>query len=745
MITPGKTRTVRKSNDEPTAADLHRRQHRLPTFYYRQHFLELLDFVSAHYPHILSQEQRDLITAFARLEPAAQCLYVRLANRKGKIFAANKLRYPEIGALERPLSALSAGGWVGSPGPELFEDVLSCLTKQTLHSFAARSFPGLSRSLKKAELIAFVGEHWAAEEFIHELEPGRLLVQQRTDWVRFLLFLYFGECRDGLSRFTMRDMGLVRTRSYRDSYEARFADREEALETYFFARRLREFERGTARQRKTILAGVSEWPRPESGPAAQLRDRLAFETGRALEKSGRSEQAMSVYDLADSPQCRERTVRLLFASGRTEAARARLEACLDEPRSDEEWFFANDLYHQKFGRKRTSSLTDTLRAADAIELDEAHSGSPERAAIDHFERLGQRAYRAENTLWRSLLGVMFWDELFGAAAASPHSPFEGLPAALREGSFEDRHSESIGRKLADLSDPAGTKRRLLKTITRHFGTPNGVFRWRRSMAEVMFALIDHADHRALASMLRLMCRDYTRTRYGFPDLLVIDDEGARFVEIKAEGDQIRRNQLVRLKQMREAGLRAGVLRVRWILDPDQIYVVVDVETTGGSGDQHRITELAAVKVRNGRVVDRFQTLVNPQRPIPPKIIRLTGITEEMVATAPSFAEVADEFAAFMGDAIFTAHNVNFDYGFVSREFARLGRRFRHPKLCTCSSMRRLYPGLPSYSLGALCAQFDVPLKQHHRALCDAEAAADLLLLVNEKRSEALGRRRAQSS
>jgi DNA polymerase-3 subunit epsilon len=91
----------------------------------------------------------------------------------------------------------------------------------------------------------------------------------------------------------------------------------------------------------------------------------------------------------------------------------------------------------------------------------------------------------------------------------------------------------------------------------------------------------------------------------------------------------------------------------------------------------------------------------------------------------------------MEDAIFVAHNVNFDYGFVSREYARLGRSFRHPKLCTCASMRRLYPGLSSYSLGALCNEFQIPLKQHHRALCDAEAAAELLFLVNEKRAESL--------
>ncbi|MEM7692060.1 MAG: exonuclease domain-containing protein, partial [Pseudomonadota bacterium] len=212
---------------------------------------------------------------------------------------------------------------------------------------------------------------------------------------------------------------------------------------------------------------------------------------------------------------------------------------------------------------------------------------------------------------------------------------------------------------------------------------------------------------------------------------------ARFVEIKTDGDQLRRNQLLRLEQLKKAGFRAEVVLVRWVLSAAQPYVVVDVETTGGRGDQHRVTEIGAVKILNGKIVDRFQTLLNPQRRIPSNITRLTGISPDMVADAPIFADVADEFAAFLDGAIFVAHNVEFDYRFIGQEFRRLGRFFRMPKLCTCASMRKLYPGHKSYSLANLTSAYDIPLKTHHRALCDAEAAAHLLLMINEKRSEQL--------
>jgi len=105
----------------------------------------------------------------------------------------------------------------------------------------------------------------------------------------------------------------------------------------------------------------------------------------------------------------------------------------------------------------------------------------------------------------------------------------------------------------------------------------------------------------------------------------------------------------------------------------------------------------------------------------------------MVKDAPLFADIADSFSKFMGDAIFAAHNVNFDYGFVKAEYGRIGQTFRHPKICTCASMRKHYPGYRSYSLKNLCFEFQISLESHHRALCDAKAAAELLFFVNDKR------------
>ncbi len=714
-----------------------RPRRQLPTFYYHTHFLEVLDFVGAHYEHVLNAAHRGFIADYRRLPLGAQRLYVRLVNRKGRLFAASRLRYSEIDDLPGALEALRDGGFVRAPDDAHFGDVLRFLTRAELAQALGTEFVGLSRSLKKADYVEFALEHCDPATFIRRLDTRRLFAQGRCDDVAYLLFLYFGRLPDGLSQFTMRDLGIVRTQGFMDEFEPRFGEWEEAQENYYFATRLKRLEQAAPGDLDALQAEASAWPEPVYPAAAKLRDRLAYRLGRRAEREGEPAHALAIYGRSGSPRCSERVVRLLLSAKRRDEAQEFLEHCLDAPRSDEEWLLARDIYERTFRKKRTSTMTDVMRAAQTIDLDETMIDAPERAAAEYFEREGLRAYRTENTLWRTLFGLLFWEPLFAGSGARRHSPFEFLPPSLTDGSFYASQEDAIEARLAGLDDPQATRRAVLKTSTANYGTPNGVFRWQRSTLDAVFALLEQADTQALRTVLRRFCAGYADARHGYPDLMLVDDHGVRFVEIKTEGDQLRRNQLLRLEQLRAAGFRADVVRVRWVLDPDQEYVVVDVETTGGKGDQHRVTEIGAVRVRNGRIVDRFQTLLNPQRSIPAGITRLTGITEAMVADAPYFMDIADRFEAFLGDAIFVAHNVGFDYRFIAREFERLGRPFRPPRLCTCASMRKLYPGHRSYSLAALCRTFDIPLRQHHRALCDAEAAAELLVLINEKRAEQL--------
>jgi DNA polymerase-3 subunit epsilon len=146
---------------------------------------------------------------------------------------------------------------------------------------------------------------------------------------------------------------------------------------------------------------------------------------------------------------------------------------------------------------------------------------------------------------------------------------------------------------------------------------------------------------------------------------------------------------------------------------------VDLETTGTTALGDRVTEIGIVRVENGSDVSEWSTLVNPERSIPAGVQALTGITNAMVAHAPTFRAIADEVAARLAGSIMVAHNARFDYGFLKHEFARLGRAFTAKVLCTVKLSRRLYPDAGRHNLDAVIARHALPGDDRHRALGDA--------------------------
>ncbi|OAD91654.1 DNA polymerase III subunit epsilon [Aequorivita soesokkakensis] len=157
----------------------------------------------------------------------------------------------------------------------------------------------------------------------------------------------------------------------------------------------------------------------------------------------------------------------------------------------------------------------------------------------------------------------------------------------------------------------------------------------------------------------------------------------------------------------------------------QLFAIIDVETTGGGISGNRITEICIALLKDGEVIDKYTTLVNPERDIPFHITTLTGIDNEMVANAPRFFEIAEKIEEFTKDAIFVAHNVSFDYNVIRGEFRLLGQHYNRKKLCTVRLSRKLIPGHLSYSLGRLCNTINIPHLNRHRAEGDVDATVIL--------------------
>ena len=163
-----------------------------------------------------------------------------------------------------------------------------------------------------------------------------------------------------------------------------------------------------------------------------------------------------------------------------------------------------------------------------------------------------------------------------------------------------------------------------------------------------------------------------------------------------------------------------------------MYAVVDIETTGNGYKGQKITEISIFIFDGVNVIDEFTTLVNPEAPIPTFITNLTGINQAMVRNQPKFYEIAKKVEEITKDAIFVAHNVNFDYNIIQAEFKSLGFNFKRKKLCTVRLSRKIIPGLKSYSLGNICADEGIPISARHRARGDVEATVELFRRLIER-------------
>ena len=165
-----------------------------------------------------------------------------------------------------------------------------------------------------------------------------------------------------------------------------------------------------------------------------------------------------------------------------------------------------------------------------------------------------------------------------------------------------------------------------------------------------------------------------------------------------------------------------------------MFAIIDIETCGGKFEPQRgrITEICILIHDGLQVTEKFSTLINPECYIAPIYTNITGITNQMVATAPKFREVAHIILELTKNRTFIAHNVSFDYNFIKGEFAALGYEFEREKLCTVRLSRKLIPGKKTYSLGPLCQSLGISNDARHRAEGDAVATAklfDILLQI----------------
>ena len=710
----------------------------LPEKYYLDHFNEFVQFITQQCSHLLDKEHQEFVKCYQQLDHAAQCMFVRVINRQSCFINLNKMIYQEINDCPQQLFTLEKVGLLSMLNLNNINVWLQQLTKiQILDILNQFGISAVKKSAPKSVLLDQLMQSCSNNQCLSSELAQQFLVKNFEQCLAYLLFLFFGNASSGLDKFSMRDLGVLKTRNHSSEPSARFDNLEQAQCVFYYSFKLEQLKCNELNIQEYVLSkdGISQHPAavincPQS---KQLKDEYFYLLGKKL-LIDHHLLALEYLHASNFPKAQEKWLRELYKLGERDQVKAQLEHIINNSLDDVLLLFAEDFYQRKFQQVKLSKLTQKLRDDSYnLVIDEIHKDQVEKGVKQYYQCLDAIVFRTENRLFNALFGLTFWHELFNHQADSIATEFDRRPKVVKDNTIYQELEQAIEQRLLMFSNTQNTIAYLTKIATQYYGQPNGMFRWNPQIIQIISIFLTAAPAQSVATHLRTMAQNYQGLNDGYPDLMIIENGLLRFEEVKAPGDSIRANQLVSMNALQLSGFEVRICRVNWCIDPMQPYVVVDVETTGGKQPQHRITEIGAVKMINGEIVDTWSSLINPQRHISKFITKLTGISNDMVKDAPLFSEIADSLSGFMQNCVFVAHNVNFDYGFFKQEYQRIDRYFKMPKLCTVRETRKYFPGLKSYSLGNLCTNFDIPLDNHHRALCDAEAAAELLKIIHQKK------------
>ncbi|MEI8622037.1 exonuclease domain-containing protein [Pseudoalteromonas sp. B129b] len=714
----------------------------LPAKYYLAHFRELIEFVTSKCMHLLEPKHSEFISKINQLDEQSQCMLARVYSRKPYLVQAQSLNYEEITSPHQAIYMLKKAGILFEPNEQHYSQLLAHLTKPSLVELLSNYSEQISfkKSAAKGALVDIAREFFKARP--QELAPlySQYVINNRSDYYEYFEFLFAGKLSSGdvnhQNRFVMRDLGLTATREGHSESLSRFETLDEAQSNYLLNRYRLAFKNITDESDYVALASQVLVQAAHGAIAVVLKNKLLVRLYRQL-KTVDSELAFSLLEgCVDDSEAQEIQIREQYRLGNKEWVKARLEAIIENPLTDDLLYFADDFLMRKFNKKTRSRLSAMLADTQCVlEIDELYRGEVEQGVNDYYTREGMAVFNTENTLWQSLFGLVFWHELFVESPYPPCNEFDIYPQVLRLGNFYEAQQTQINERLAQCQTSQALLNLVCKNAAQYFDQPNGLFRWRSNLLEPLEALILNSPLEALIAHLAAMSKHYLQLKDGYPDLMVINNGQVHFEEVKAPGDKLRRNQLTTIDNLKNVGFTVHIAAVKWFVDPNRVYSVVDIETTGGLKGGNRITEIGIVKVQHGKVIDTWTSLVNPERHIPGFITSLTGISDSMVYNAPVFANIVKPLLDKLAGSIFVAHNVNFDYGFIKKECEMAGHFFKMPKMCTVVESRKAFKGLKSYSLGNLSAHFDLNLTSHHRALADATATAELLLLIQNSETQ----------
>jgi hypothetical protein len=536
----------------------------LAPLYYLDNFRQLVDFVAARYWSLLSPGEQDFYQRFCAVPKTSQMLYIRLLSRRSDVFLARKLNYPEIDTIASAAEALAAVDLLQIQ-PELeLEQLLPLFTKAEILNRLQLS---ALRSLSRPELE----QHLCADR--KPLAPGQLVtgetIYQVMDQVHFSTFklCYFGNLRQDLTDYVLRDIGLFRYEDYAlEQRQLLFTTRgqiERHLDYYRSCEQLDQALQGGA---DAIVALWRQLPAAdEQDPVLTRRvERMANTLARQLERLHEPDLALAIYGQLQRPPARERSARILVANQEVDAGLELCRKMATNPLIEAERYFAEEFGYRQAKKHGRSWPAPRKYQAPRQQLELAQDAcGVEMAVANHLASSGA-CFFVENSLVNGVLGLAIWDIVFAPVRGAFFNPFQYAPTDFHDPGFTARRKDLLSARLALLADPAQLRQIVMQRFADKHGISNPLVNWQGMSEPLLEIALKRIPVEHWLLMLRRLLGDLRHHRNGMPDLIHFPDAGGyQWVEVKGPGDRLQQNQQRWLAFFAEHTIPHQVIYVQW--------------------------------------------------------------------------------------------------------------------------------------------------------------------------------------
>jgi hypothetical protein len=540
-------------------------------FYYLDNFQRVLDWIAQRYADLLVDEEQAFIQTFARLPRPSQALFVRMVMRKGSLFRASKMNYPEIGCPLAAAQDLLPTGWVHADPVLGIDELFDLLVKPEIVEAFALTAP--LKAARKPEQLDALREQAGEPRPFSQWYPGcpdTVWTIQAKPLCDRLRLLFFGNLHQDWTEFVLSDLGLFRYEQVEFSEASRGFRSRQDIEHYLQLHACRErFD--ALEPAADILRDI---PRHSFGNdwLDSRRERLLFRIGQQLEKDKDWEAAYAVYAECRFPGARSRAMRVLEKDEKFGQAYELFSQAEQAPESEAERQhllrigprLARKLGHAKAKPRRATPAARLDLNLPRISPDLGGDWRVEGVVLGHLHRDEAPVYYVENTLANTLFGLLCWPAVFAAIPGAFFHPFHRGPADLYSPDFQQRRAREFDACLARLDDGSHVDA-ILATWEEKNGIQSPFVAWDyldRAIVELALECIPAAH---LKLWFQRILQDVKDNRTGFPDLIQFFPDQGRYdmIEVKGPGDRLQDNQLRWIDYCAAHGMPVTVCYLQW--------------------------------------------------------------------------------------------------------------------------------------------------------------------------------------